>query len=79
MPELPEVAYQKIYVDSTSLHQRIVKVETGADKIFQSPKEEFEKTLLKNKFVSSTQIGEYLLLELKSKGFLVIHLSASLN
>lgn len=73
MPELPEVAYQKIYVDSTSLHQRIVKVETGADKIFQSPKKDFEETLLKNEFVSTVQIGKYLLLELKKSGFLVIH------
>ena len=73
MPELPEVAYQKIYVDSTSLHQKIVKVETGADKIFQSPKKDFEELLLHNEFVSSHQIGKYLLLELKDKGWLVIH------
>ncbi|CAL68156.1 DNA-formamidopyrimidine glycosylase family protein [Christiangramia forsetii] len=73
MPELPEVAYQKIYVDSTSLHHKIVKVDMGADKIFQSPKSEFEATLLKNEFVSSTQIGKYLLLKLKEKGYLVVH------
>lgn len=73
MPELPEVAYQKIYVDSTSLHQKIVKVETGADKIFQSPKKEFVDALKGNEFVSTVQIGKYLLLELKKSGFLVIH------
>ena len=73
MPELPEVAYQKIYVDSTSLHQKIVKVDLGADKIFQSPKKDFEEVLRGNEFVSSHQIGKYLLMELKDKGYLVIH------
>lgn len=73
MPELPEVAYQKIYVDSTSLHKKIDKVEMGADKIFQSPKKEFENILQGNEFVSTAQIGKYLLLELKKSGFLVIH------
>lgn len=73
MPELPEVAYQKIYVDSTSLHKKIVEVEFGADKIFQSPKKEFKERLLSNEFVSSHQIGKYLLMELKEKGWLVIH------
>lgn len=73
MPELPEVAYQKIYVDSTSLLQKIVKVDLGATKIFQSPKKEFEETLLGNEFISTSQIGKYLLVELKRAGFLVIH------
>ena len=73
MPELPEVAYQKIYVESTSLHKKITKVDLGADKIFQSPKKEFKDKLLNNEFVSSHQIGKYLLLELKEKGWLVIH------
>lgn len=73
MPELPEVAYQKIYLESTSLHQQIVNVETGADKIFQSPKKEFVDTLSGNELISSSQIGKYLLVELKKKGFLVIH------
>lgn len=73
MPELPEVAYQKIYVDSTSLHQKIVKVDLGADKIFQAPKKDFEEVLLNNEFVSTHQIGKYLFLQLKNKGLLVIH------
>ncbi|WP_300441028.1 DNA-formamidopyrimidine glycosylase family protein [Christiangramia sp.] len=73
MPELPEVAYQKIYVDSTSLHQKIVKVDLGAEKIFQSPKKDFKEVLMNNEFVSTSQIGKYLLLEMKEHGFLVIH------
>ena len=73
MPELPEVAYQKIYIDSTSLHKKIVDLELGADKIFQSPKKEFKERLLKNELVSSEQIGKYLMVKLKKTGWLVIH------
>ncbi|WP_026932816.1 DNA-formamidopyrimidine glycosylase family protein [Christiangramia echinicola] len=73
MPELPEVAYQKLYVDSTSLNQKIIRLDLGADKIFQSPKKEFEETLLGNEFVGTHQIGKYLLLKLKKNGFLVVH------
>lgn len=73
MPELPEVTYQKMYVDSTSLHKKIVNVELGADKIFQSPKKEFRETLLQNEFSETHQIGKYLLIGLKQKGMLVIH------
>lgn len=73
MPELPEVAYQKIYVDSTSLHKKITGVELGAAKLFQSPKKDFEEALMNNEFVSTHQIGKYLMLEMKEKGYLVIH------
>ncbi len=73
MPELPEVAYQKIYIDSTSLHQKIVDVELGAPKIFQNPQEEFKSALLDNEFTSTTQIGKYLFLEMKKGRVLVIH------
>jgi len=73
MPELPEVAYQKLYIDSTSLDQQIVKVDTGADKIFQSPKKEFKDHLLGNRIEAVSQIGKYLFLKLQQKGFLVVH------
>ncbi|MCH4822568.1 formamidopyrimidine-DNA glycosylase [Gramella lutea] len=73
MPELPEVAYQKIYIDSTSLHKKIVDVQLGADKIFQSPKKDFKEVLLGNEVVGSHQIGKYLLLKLEQNDYLVIH------
>lgn len=62
-----------MYVDSTSLHKKIVNVELGADKIFQSPKKKFRETLLQNEFSETHQIGKYLLIGLKQKGMLVIH------
>lgn len=73
MPELPEVAYQKVYIDSTSLHQKIVKVDTGAAKIFQSPIKDFERILLGNQFTETDQLGKYLFLKLKEEGYLVVH------
>lgn len=73
MPELPEVAYQKKYADATILHKKIVAVETGDKKIYQSPKTDFEKTLKNNEFESTTRLGKYLILKLKKNGLLVMH------
>ncbi|HKL35824.1 MAG TPA: DNA-formamidopyrimidine glycosylase family protein [Salegentibacter sp.] len=73
MPELPEVAYQKKYADATILHKKIVKVETGDKKIYQSAKKEFEETLAKNQITGSERLGKYLFLNLEKNGGLVIH------
>ncbi|WBL25584.1 Fpg/Nei family DNA glycosylase [Zunongwangia sp. HGR-M22] len=73
MPELPEVAYQKKYADATILHKKIVEVETGDKKIYQSPKSDFEKKLKNNQFESTDRIGKYLFLKLKDGGVLVMH------
>ena len=73
MPELPEVAYQKKYADATILHKKIVKVETGDKKIYQSDKSEFEEILKDNEFIGSERLGKYLFLNLKNKGVLVVH------
>jgi len=73
MPELPEVAYQKKYADATILHKKIVKVETGDKKIYQSAKSEFEERLQDNQFTGSERLGKYLFLNLKNNGVLVVH------
>ncbi|MBZ9730413.1 formamidopyrimidine-DNA glycosylase [Salegentibacter sp. JZCK2] len=73
MPELPEVAYQKKYADATILHKRIVKIETGDKKIYQSDKSEFEETLNDNKFTGTERLGKYLFLNLEKHGVLVVH------
>ncbi len=73
MPELPEVAYQKKYADATILYKRIVKVETGDKKIYQSAKSEFEETLKGNQFTGSERLGKYLFLNLEKNGVLVMH------
>lgn len=73
MPELPEVAYQKKYADATILHKKIIRVETGDKKIYQSAKSEFEDVLQDNKFTGSEQLGKYLFLNLEKNGGLVVH------
>lgn len=73
MPELPEVAYQKKYADATILQKKIIKVETGDKKIFQSPKTHFEDRLLDNEFEASERSGKYLFLKLAKNGGLVLH------
>ncbi|WP_373057316.1 Fpg/Nei family DNA glycosylase [Zunongwangia sp. H14] len=73
MPELPEVAYQKKYVDATALHKKIVKVETGVAKLFQSPQKDFKKALENQKFEETTQLGKYLFLKISSGQQLVLH------
>lgn len=73
MPELPEVAYQKKYVDATALHKQIVEIGFGAAKIFQSPENEFRQALLKNEFTGTHQLGKYLFLELNFGKNLVVH------
>ena len=73
MPELPEVAYQKKYADATILHKKIVEIETGDKKIYQSAKADFEKILTDNAFESTSRIGKYLFLKLKKNGVLVMH------
>lgn len=73
MPELPEVAYQKKYADATILHKKIVNVETGDKKLFQSSKSEFEETLKDNQIIGSERLGKYLFLNLEEHGVLVVH------
>jgi len=73
MPELPEVAYQKKYADATILHKKIMKVETGDKKIYQSPKKDFEDRLQGNQFETTERLGKYLFLKLAKNGGLVMH------
>jgi formamidopyrimidine-DNA glycosylase len=73
MPELPEVAYQKKYADATILHKKIVEVETGDKKIYQSAQSEFVETLKDNQFTGSERLGKYLFLNLENDGGLVVH------
>lgn len=73
MPELPEVAYQKKYADATILHKKIIKVETGDKRIYQSPKKDFEDRLQGNQFEATERLGKYLFLKLAKNGGLVMH------
>ncbi|MDT0645558.1 DNA-formamidopyrimidine glycosylase family protein [Zunongwangia sp. F260] len=77
MPELPEVAYQKKYVDATALHKEVVKIDFGAKKLFQSSQKEFEDAILNEKISGTQQLGKYLLLKITSEKELVLHFGMS--
>ncbi|HSP11129.1 MAG TPA: DNA-formamidopyrimidine glycosylase family protein [Salegentibacter sp.] len=73
MPELPEIANFKTFLDETVLNKEIVEVDFPETKLLQSPQAEFKKVLLNRKFVGSKQLGKYLFLETNSKKSLVFH------
>ncbi|MDX1651903.1 MAG: DNA-formamidopyrimidine glycosylase family protein [Brumimicrobium sp.] len=73
MPELPEIALYKKYVDSTALHQKIGKVEFIEDSLLQHPKKDIGKELKGNELTSTYRRGKYLFIELKSGKWLVLH------
>lgn len=73
MPELPEVNYNKKYVDATSLHQEIVEVEAEDSRILQAAPQDFKKVLHGKSFTESRRIGKYLFLKVASGDWLVLH------
>ncbi|MDT0685435.1 Fpg/Nei family DNA glycosylase [Autumnicola psychrophila] len=77
MPELPEVAYQKKYVDATALHKKVVKMDFGAKKLFQSSQKDFENAVLNKKISGTQQLGKYLFLNITSGKELVLHFGMS--
>lgn len=72
MPELPEIALLKKYVDSTSLNHKIVGLVFVQSSLLQAPKKDFEK-LKGKKFSESQQLGKYLFLKADSELWLGFH------
>lgn len=73
MPELPEVSYNKEYVDATSLHQEIAEVEAEDSRILQNSLQDFKTTLKGFSFTESKRVGKYLFLKLEEEDWLVLH------
>lgn len=73
MPELPEIALYKKYVDSTSLHQKITEVNFPETGLLQNPEKEFKNALKGNTFEESKQLGKYLFLKIEENSWLVFH------
>lgn len=74
MPELPDVAVFKKYLDSTSLHQRIEHVEVLDKAVLGNvgPRQ-LPKALAGHELVSSRQHGKYLFVETDGAGWLLLH------
>lgn len=73
MPELPEIALSKKYVDSTSLHHKIVNLDFPQKSLLQHPEKEFQKALKNKKFKETRQLGKYLFLKIEEGSWLVFH------
>lgn len=74
MPELPDVENFKIYLDATSLHQPIEKVEIDRNEILGEVSGRALQQRLKGKcFESIRRHGKYLFAHLSDDGWLVLH------
>ncbi len=74
MPELPDVAVFKQYIDATSLHQTIADVTVRAKRIVKGTAVDTLKDgLTGNQFESTERWGKYLFIALSEGGCLVMH------
>lgn len=73
MPELPEIALSKKYIDSTALDHKIVKVKFPQKSLLQNPEKDFKNALTGNKFRETRQLGKYLFLKIEKNSWLVFH------
>lgn len=74
MPELPDVETYKRYLDSTSLHAKIDKLEFPEKmEIFRASANDFRKALEGHKLTRSQRVGKYLFVESSSGKWLVLH------
>ncbi len=74
MPELPDVAGFKQYLDATSLHQRVASTEClNARFIKEVSRRSLQQRLQGAELDSSSQWGKWLFVTLSSGGYLVLH------
>lgn len=73
MPELPEVEGYKVYIDSTSLHQKITAFECRDSRLLKTSKADFENHLIGQELTASERIGKYLFIKTSGKKILVMH------
>lgn len=75
MPELPDVAVFREYLDATALHQRIEEVEVRDDYVLEDVSSRALAERLEGRsLASTTQHGKYLLVEIDGDGgWLVLH------
>jgi formamidopyrimidine-DNA glycosylase len=74
LPELPDVAVLKRYVDATSLHQQIEAVEVHSQQMLEGlDGGQLQDRLVGRSFASARRHGKYLFVELDRAGWLVLH------
>jgi formamidopyrimidine-DNA glycosylase len=73
MPELPEIAVYKKYVDATSLHKKITEVEFGDELLFDVSKKELYNACVGKEFTESERIGKHLLIHVEDNDWMSLH------
>ena len=74
MPELPDVEVFRKYMDSTSLHQRIVEVEVRADAVLgETTPQQLKEKVLNHQFSATRRHGKHLFAGLEDGGWLMLH------
>lgn len=74
MPELPDVALLKKYLDATSLHQRIDDIEVDDEQVLgETSSRSLRRRLYGHELVSSRRHGKYLFVETDGAGWLLLH------
>lgn len=74
MPELPEVESFRKFVDNTSLHQKITSAKLSKpDLLLDTSPKELIDALEGNAFVDTHRHGKFLFIQLKTKGYLMLH------
>jgi formamidopyrimidine-DNA glycosylase len=74
MPELPDVAVYKQYLDSTALHQEIENLLIEDDRVLDGVSEDkLRDALVGHSFVSTDRYGKNLLVELDTGSWLRLH------
>jgi formamidopyrimidine-DNA glycosylase len=77
---LPDVENFKEYIDSTSLHKTIKRVEVKSEQILEDiTKEKIEEQLENKEFLSTHRYGKYLFTKISEKAWLVIHFGMTGN
>ncbi len=74
MPELPDVAGFKRYLDATSLHQKVARSEVTDERFIKGvSRQGLQRRLKGARLQQSKRWGKWLLVELNSGGYLVLH------
>lgn len=74
MPELPDVAGFKKYLDATSLHQKIRTTRCHDDRFVKGlSRQSLQRRLKGTKLTGSRQWGKWLFVAMDAKGYLVLH------
>lgn len=73
MPELPEIARYKTYVDATVLNKEIAEVHFPQTKLLQAPEGDYKNALCNKRFTGTKQLGKYLFFATDGEKLLVFH------